>query len=39
MVFPALTPEFKRAITGGGFIEPSNIQYEEEEIGSVPVEK
>lgn len=39
MVFPALTPEFKHAIMGGGFAEPSNIQYEEEEIGAVPIEK
>ncbi len=39
MVFPALTPDFKRAVLGGGFSDPSNVQYEEEEIGSMPVEK
>ncbi len=39
MIFPALTPDFKRAVLGGGFSQPSNIQYEEEEIGSVPIEK
>ena len=42
MIYPALTPDFKRSIglpAVGGSTGSSSVQYVEEEIGAVPIEK